>query len=356
MPVSKVRHDRAKKLKKRENEKNQSVSEKRPRVTYAYMLDVLRESLNNRFFEEQGFPHLEVLAQNMKVDSVTKQDLTDYMQLQDLLIGMSYTLARALSPATKLSMIEREDHVAGVAYALAATLLDKRPDFKDVSGWMGNGVIAAIRENWARAKFQQAGIPRQVAFLGSRDLCCLFAVDFVMSFLDMTGEIENYGADRLVSVTSCKDVIITAYTGYLSHDPNFVQKSLVDFRKVLEDNTVDEEFLLHYKNWTPETADAFDMNRVGFNMIEDADTEFMARLINNPEFMSDVRTLYLGETAASFPQGKREEIVMGYVLRYGPRCKRAFDAGRDPSEEEMNDDAAVVNALIMQVTAVAQAS
>ena len=46
-------------------------------------------------------------------------------------------------------------------------------------------------------------------------------------------------------------------------------------------------------------------------------------------------------------QGKREEVVMGYVLQRGPRCKKAFAEGRDPTEEEMDRDAEVVNNLVM---------
>ena len=59
MPQSKTNPDRARKLKKR-RARNEA------KTGYTYMLDVLRESLNNRFYEEQGFPHLEILAQNMQ--------------------------------------------------------------------------------------------------------------------------------------------------------------------------------------------------------------------------------------------------------------------------------------------------
>lgn len=45
---------------------------------------------------------------------------------------------------------------------------------------------------------------------------------------------------------------------------------------------------------------------------------------------------------------------MGYVLRDGPRCKKAFAEGRDPTEEEMDRDAEVANAIIMQMVQAAQ--
>lgn len=342
MPQSKISPDRARKLQKR-RARNES------KVGYTYMLDVLRESLNNRFYEEQGFPHLEFLAQNMQGSPVQHQDLSDYMQLQDMFVGFSYALANALSRSSRLSMIEREDHVAGVAYALAATLLDMRADFRDDSGWMGNGVVDAIRENWARPKFAQAGIGDQVAYLGRRDLCCLFAVDFVMSFLDMTGEVANYGADKLISVTNCKDAVITAYTGFVTANLTLVNRKLVDFEKILSENTVTEEFLKDYPDWQPEDADAFNMNMVGFNAVDEGDAAFMAELLHNEHFMSDMRTLYLSDDADTVPQGVREETVMGYVLRDGPRCKKAFSEGRDPTEEEMDQDAEVANAIIQQM-------
>ena len=58
MPESKVAARRARKLSKR-----RQVGADRP-VSYVQMLDYLRESLNKRFYEEQGFPHLEFLAHN----------------------------------------------------------------------------------------------------------------------------------------------------------------------------------------------------------------------------------------------------------------------------------------------------
>lgn len=347
MPQSKTNPDRARKLKKR-RARNEA------KTGYTYMLDVLRESLNNRFYEEQGFPHLEILAQNMQGCEVQHQDLSDYMQLQDMFIGFSYALSNAISRSSRLSMIEREDHVAGVAYALAATLLDMRADLRDDSGWMGSGVVEAIRDNWARVKFTQAGIPEQVAILGRRDLCCLFAIDFVMSFLDMTGEIAQYGPENLISVTNCKDALITAYTGFVTSNLSLVNKELLDFDKVLADNAVTEEFLRDYPDWKPEAADAFNMNLVGFNSVDEADAAFMQELLNNAHFMSDMRTLYLADGADAVPQGLREETVMGYVLRDGPRCKKAFAEGRDPTEEEMDRDAEVANAIIMQMVQAAQ--
>ena len=63
--------------------------------------------------------------------------------------------------------------------------------------------------------------------------------------------------------------------------------------------------------------------------------------------MNDMEVLYASEAAGSMPQGKREEVVMGYVLQRGPRCKKAFAEGRDPTEEEMDRDAEVVNNLVM---------
>ncbi len=53
MPQSKTDPRRAQKLKKR----TQRAGEGAP-VSYVYLLDVLRESLNKRFYEEQGFPVL----------------------------------------------------------------------------------------------------------------------------------------------------------------------------------------------------------------------------------------------------------------------------------------------------------
>lgn len=132
MPQSKTDPRRAQKLKKR----TQRAGEGAP-VSYVYLLDVLRESLNKRFYEEQGFPHLEFLAQNWKGAEMRHGDLSDYLELQDMFIGFAYALSHAIHSGAPFSMEEREDHVAGVAYALAATLLNNRPDFHDESGWMG---------------------------------------------------------------------------------------------------------------------------------------------------------------------------------------------------------------------------
>ncbi len=85
---------------------------------------------------------------------------------------------------------------------------------------------------------------------------------------------------------------------------------------------------------------------MGFNSINPLDMQFMTEMMGNAEFMSDMRNLYLTDESAAVPQGKREEIVMGYVLRYGPRCKQAFAEGRDPTEEEMDRDAEVVNSIV----------
>lgn len=40
---------------------------------------------------------------------------------------------------------------------------------------------------------------------------------------------------------------------------------------------------------------------------------------------------------------------MGYALRYGPRSTKAFEAGSDPTEAEMDQDAEVINLLVMTV-------
>ena len=98
------------------------------------------------------------------------------------------------------------------------------------------------------------------------------------------------------------------------------------------------------------SVDAFNVNMAGFNAVDEEDAAFMTALLSDKAFLSDMRTLYVDAGAQDFPQGKREEIVMGYVLRDGPRCRKAFAEGRDPSEEEMDLDAEVVNAVIMQMT------
>lgn len=55
--------------------------------TYVVMLDQLRAVLNKRFYEEQGFPHLEILAERYK-GPVTTGHLSNYFELQHFFIGM----------------------------------------------------------------------------------------------------------------------------------------------------------------------------------------------------------------------------------------------------------------------------
>ena len=62
MPQSKTHSSRAKKLaKRRADQQRRAVPQ-----TYVVMLDQLRAVLNKRFYEEQGFPHLEILAERYK--------------------------------------------------------------------------------------------------------------------------------------------------------------------------------------------------------------------------------------------------------------------------------------------------
>ena len=340
MPESKVAARRARKLSKR-----RQGGADRP-VSYVQMLDYLRESLNKRFYEEQGFPHLEFLAQNWSGPEQQHGDLSNYFELQDMFIGFAYSLARALHSGAPYTLEEREDRVAAVAYALAATLLNIRPDYHDDSNWMGNGALDALRERWGLAKMIHAGVPVQNRFMEKRDLVCLFAIDFVMSFLDMTGELAQMGGDKVISVTNCKDSLITAHTGFVTANLQLANSTLPDFEGIINQNRVTPEFLKDYPDWKPEPADALDVERVGFNSVNPLDMQFMTEMMGNAEFMSDMRNLYLTDESAAMPQGKREEIVMGYVLRYGPRCKQAFAEGRDPTEEEMDRDAEVVNSIV----------
>lgn len=344
MPQSKTDPRRAQKLRKR----TQRTGEGAP-VSYVYLLDVLRETLNKRFYEEQGFPHLEFLAQNWQGGEMTHGNLSDYLELQDMFIGFAYALAHAIHSEAPFTMEEREDRVAGVAYALAATLLNTRPDFHDDSNWMGRGVFNALRERWALPKMKAAGVPVQNRFMSDRELACLFAVDFVMSFLDMTGELAQMGGDKVISVTVCKDRLLTNYLGLVTSNLMLATEGFLDFDQVFAENAVTEDFLRRYPDWKAETADALDVDQLGFNSLDREDVRFMMEMMSNAAFMSEMRTLYVGEEAKAIPQGRREEAVMRWVLQYGPRCKKAFADGHDPSEEDMDRDAEVVNGIIMQL-------
>ena len=109
MPQSKTHSSRAKKLaKRRADQQRRAVPQ-----TYVVMLDQLRAVLNKRFYEEQGFPHLEILAERYK-GPVTTGHLSNYFELQHFFIGMGAAMANALSPERKFSMEQREDHCAAV--------------------------------------------------------------------------------------------------------------------------------------------------------------------------------------------------------------------------------------------------
>lgn len=344
MPKSKAAPRRAKKLEQRREKSAQRLQN----VSYTFLLDTLREALNNRFYEEQGFPHLEILAANYN-GPVRHGNLADYVELQDMFIGFSYALAATIRRNAPYSMEEREDRVAGVAYTIAATLLNIRPDYKDDSGWMGAGVIDAIRERWGRAKMSQAGIDITNRYMDPRILCSLFAMDFVMTFLDLTGELAQMGGDKVISVTECKDAIVTIYTGFTTSNLALAGDRLPDLEELFAENAVTDDFRKTYPDWKPEDADALNVERMGFNSVSEEDMAFMASLLSNSNFMHDMRVLYTAAGSADVPQGKREEIVMGYALRDGPRCRKAFAEGRDPTEEEMDRDAEVINGIVMQM-------
>jgi len=285
MPQSKTHSSRAKKLaKRRADQQRRAVPQ-----TYVVMLDQLRAVLNKRFYEEQGFPHLEILAERYK-GPVTTGHLSNYFELQHFFIGMGAAMANALSPERKFSMEQREDHCAAVAYAIAATILDLR---------------------------------------------------------DLTGELAQFGSENVFSVTTCKDEVISAFTSYLTSDPALGGSRLVDLQEIIEDNTVTAEFKSDYPNWRPESADAFNTLLVGYNALSPADTAYLEELVADAHFKHDMRALYVRAEPSDSEQGMREEIVMGYALRYGPRSKAAFAAGRDPTEEEMDQDAEVINLLVM---------
>ena len=98
MPQSKTHSSRAKKLaKRRADQQRRAVPQ-----TYVVMLDQLRAVLNKRFYEEQGFPHLEILAERYK-GPVTTGHLSNYFELQHFFIGMGAAMANALSPERKFS-------------------------------------------------------------------------------------------------------------------------------------------------------------------------------------------------------------------------------------------------------------
>lgn len=350
MPKSKTHAKRARKLEQRNTQENAKAA----RHAYSALLDALRETLNARFYEEAGFPHLEILAADMHPEAVESIDLSDYLNLQDLFCGLAVSAARAMRRDAPYSMEEREDRLAGVAYALAATFLNLRPDFNDPSGWCGKGLYDALRERWLMPKLGKNGLPLELGEMSDREMVCLFAADFVMSLLDMTGEIEMLGADKLISVTNCKDAVITLFTGFATADATFAITGSVSFEPIFNDNRLTPEFHLDHPNWRPEAADDLNPRLIGFNAVETQDAAFMKRLFLNEDFMKDMRDLYIGPGAAAIPQGKREEVVMGYVLREGPRCQAAFAMGRDPTEEEMDNDAEVVNAILMQLTTFAR--
>ena len=135
MPKSKTSPRRAKKLQAR----SRRTARRQDGVSYAELLDALRASLNERFYSERGFPHLEILSKNFS-GTVTHGDLSDYLQLLEMMVSFGFSLSEALSRRAPLTIEEREDRVAAVAYALAATVLNIRPDFLDdsqsLSGWV----------------------------------------------------------------------------------------------------------------------------------------------------------------------------------------------------------------------------
>lgn len=342
MPKSKTSPRRAKKLQAR----SRRTARRQDGVSYAELLDALRASFNERFYSERGFPHLEILSKNFS-GTVTHGDLSDYLQLLEMMVSFGFSLSEALSRRAPLTIEEREDRVAAVAYALAATVLNIRPDFLDDSQWMGGGVIDALRERWGAPKMKQAGIDMRNLFMDPRELASYFAMDFVMSWLDMTGEIAEMGSDRLVSVTACKDALVTRFTGFITSNLRMRSTVLPDLETIFKDNAATEGFRSEYPDWQPEPADAFDPRWAGFHGLAGEDKAFLESLFTDEKFMNDMEVLYASEAAGSMPQGKREEVVMGYVLQRGPRCKKAFAEGRDPTEEEMDRDAEVVNNLVM---------
>lgn len=342
MPKSKTSPRRARKLAQRRAD-NRRPSQP---ITYVEMLDRLRETLNARFYEEQGFAHLEILAANYS-GPVTKGDLSNYFELQHFFIGMTVALCDAVRASTKMTMEQREDACAAVAYVVAATLLDLREDFRDVSGWMGPKVLKALRERWGIAKMRAAGIEEAGRSMDDRSLACYFGMDFVMTLLDMTGELAERGSGSVISVSTCKDQVVTAFTSYATANAALAGDRLVDLETVFEESAVSDEFRQDYPDWTPEPADGLNEVLLGYNALSDADAAFLEKLVADPHFLHDMRALYVREGSEEIPQGRREEIVMGYALRYGPRSTAAFAAGRDPTEAEMDLDAETINLFVM---------
>lgn len=341
MPQSKTHPGRAKKLAKRRAQDRSSGP-----MTYTEMLDRLRETLNRRFYEEQGFPHLEILAERYR-GPVTTGRLSDHLELHQFFIGMAVALANALSSRRNFTMEMREDHCAAVAYAIAATLLDLREDFRDTSGWAGRMALDILRRRWGRSKMAYAGIEDTAQFMDDRSLACYFGMDFVMTFLDLTGELAQAGGASVISVSTCKDEVISAFTSYVTADEALGGSQLVDLEAIRLENAVSEEFRRDYPNWTPEPADALNPVLLGYNGLGAEDMNFLVQLLANDRFRHDMRAIYVRPSADETPQGLREEIVMGYALRYGPRSTHAFGEGREPTEAEMDRDAEVINLLAM---------
>ena len=342
MPKSKTSPRRAKKLEKRVAKTARRSSP----MSYVDMLDRLRETLNARFYEEQGFPHLEILADNYQ-GQVTTGDLSDHLQLEHLFIGMTVALCDAIRADSKKTMEQREDACAAVAYAIAATLLDLRQDFRDTSGWMGPQALAAVRARWGASKFRLSGLEEAGRTMDDRSLACYFGMDFVMTLLDLTGELAQRGGDSVISVTTCKDAVVTAFTSYATANLALAGSKLVDLEELFEENQVTEEFRSEYPAWTPEPADALVEVFLGLNALQDRDYNFIAQMIRDPHFLHDMRALYVRSDPESVPQGRREEILMSYALRYGPRSTEAFAADRDPTEAEMDQDAEAINLFVM---------
>lgn len=344
MPKSKISQKRATKLEKRRVKSAPGAAQPMP---YTEMLDRLRETLNRRFYEEQGFPHLEILADNYSGPQ-SEGDLSDHLQMQHFFIGMAVALCDALrGGTTKLTMERREDACAAVAYAIAATLLGVRRDFRDSSGWMGPRVLRALRDRWGIAKMKSAGIEDAAERMDDRALACYFGMDFVMTILDMTGELAERGGDSVISVTTCKDEVIAAFTSYVTGNAALGGSKLVDLEEIFASNAVTPEFREDYPNWQPESPDALNPVFLGFNALPSVDTAYILTMLDNIHFLHDMRALYVRFNPESVPQGMREETLMAYALRFGPRSQKAFAEGRDPTEEEMDQDAEVLNLLVM---------
>lgn len=349
MPKSKASGRRAEKLAKRARRAAAQQPAAANVNSYADMVAGLRAALNERFYQERGFPHLEILAERYQ-GPVAEGDLSDYLELLNLFMSVAWMTADGLRRDSRCSMIEREDRIAGAAYLLASTLLGLRSDFRDASGWMGDGVIAAIRERWGAAKMAAAQIDLSNRFMDPRELACYFAMDYVFTIVDMTETLARMEAP-VISVTACKDYIVARYTGYATSKLAMAGAALPDFETLYAENAATPEFLKEYPNWQPESPDAFNLNAVGFNGLSADDHAFLVELLDNERFMHDMRVLYTAPGHQDIPQGKREEIVMGYALRDGSRCRKAFAQGRDPSEEEMDRDAEVINLIAQQMIA-----